>query len=189
MSALQNKFTRILTACLLFLVFCSIQDPAAIKAEVMERVVAVVNDEVILLSEFNEDFIYQKKIKPEITPLEVLDRMIDRALLLEQARKFMSGSPSVSGSTSLNDDDVIDEYVDRRIRSLIHIHFDDIEAHYNENRVMFAERSFYDVRDEIEALLADTELERMKKEHLDKIRQVSYIRVRLDNGKDWQFTE
>src|SRR3989338_2834093 len=57
-------------------------------AELLDRVVAIVDDEAVMFSELNEA--YQKALssKTGATQEEVLNCLINRVLLLKQAKKF-----------------------------------------------------------------------------------------------------
>lgn len=145
-------------------------------AEIIERVVAIVNDEVIFLSEFNNTYEDAVVSRAGISKEELLDEMIDRELILEQAKKFrFQGSPDAKVSDNL----LVEEYLERRIKAFIHIPFEVIEKYYMNNSLLFKGKSFYDVQDEIESLLIDEKLSIKISEHIKELRDNAYIRVQL----------
>ncbi len=79
--------------------------PVYSHAEVLDRIVAIVDDDVILSSELEEAFM---KAGEGIKRSMVLDDMINRSLLLKQAKKFRIGY-SGSGGKAEEDDVIISE--------------------------------------------------------------------------------
>lgn len=147
-------------------------------SETIERVVAIVNDEVILLSEFNDAYDNVAAARKGISKEEFLDEMINRELILEQARKFnLEGSPD----TKVSDNLLVERYLERRIKAFIHIPFEVIENYYIKNAPQYKGKSFYDVQDEIESFLIDEKLNIKISEHIKELRDNAYIRVQLYN--------
>lgn len=165
-------FKRILLVfiCCLYLIH-----PA--YGELVERVVAIVDDEAITLSEFKEA--YQRVLDSGVAPserlkYEVLDRMINRFLLLREAERI---GMRRSGE---DDDTLLREYIDRRIRAFIHIPFKQIEDFYRENKDSFGGKEFHEVRSEIERYLTEKELNRRLIKHIKDLRARTYIRIQLE---------
>lgn len=177
----KNKFFHNL--CIFFLLFtCHLLFVTAVHAEVLERIVAIVNDNVILLSEYEETFKALRKTDEKITEEKALDEMINRVLILEQARKLRLGSLSDSAET-LSDDKIITEYIERRIKSFIYIPIEEIESYYMDNRERFVGKAFYDVKDEMEDYLTRAVLTRKIAEHIEELRKKAYIRVQKAPAK------
>lgn len=150
----------------------------AIHAEVLDRVVAIVNEEVILFSEFRDTFKKAIEADSKKTDVDVLNEMIDRLLLLEQAKQF--GLKNTAHFKTLQDNDaIIEEYINRRIKPFIRITEKEINSYYNEKRELFSGKEFYDIRDEIEAELIEGRLELKLREHTAELRKKSYIRIQL----------
>ena len=147
------------------------------RAEVLERIVAIVNDDVILLSEYREAVETAKKSDSSISEETVLDEMINRRLLLNEAKKFWIGVSRIRHRSGMDDSAVISEYINRRIKAFIHIPYGDIESYYITNRKLFKGKEFYDVRDEIEDYLIKEKLRIRLQEYMEKLRKNSYIRV------------
>lgn len=172
--------------------------PTFIYAEVLDRVVAIVDDEVVMLSEFNEAF--QRAFSPqdesaeaenfgiEGTQEEVLDGLINRILLLKEAKKFKR-EHVFAAQTRKDDNVLINEYIEKRLKAFIRIPFDEIELFYKENKEFFSPQripkgrdnnnDFYDVRDKIEAYLTEKELNKRLIRHIEELRKKAYIRIQL----------
>ncbi|NOZ69899.1 MAG: hypothetical protein GXP46_11830 [Deferribacteres bacterium] len=148
-------------------------------AEILERVVATVNDDVILLSELESEFRAARKAGRDVTREEVLNDMIDRLLLLKEARRFRLGLSPEPGETSVDSNRIINEYINKRIKILIHIPFEKIESYYMNNRERFRGRDFYDVKDEIEKYLVEQELKARLREYINELRKKADITVML----------
>lgn len=157
------KFLLLVTYYLLLTTFS--------HAEVLDRVVAIVDDEAIMLSEFNEVFQKAENSKKGITEEEILDGLINRILLLKQAKKF--------GLTGKDDNTLINEYIDRRLKAFIRIPFDEIELFYIKNKGSFKGKKFYDIRDEIEEYLIEEELNHRLIKHIQELREKAYIKIQL----------
>jgi hypothetical protein len=153
--------------------------PTSSHSKVLERIVAIVNNDVILLSEFEEAFQAAKKSDEKVTEGKVLDEMINRLLFLEQAKKFRLGTAGDSAGT-MDDDKIISEYVDRRIKSFIHIPIDEIESYYVHNREQYGGKPFYEVKDEIEEHLIEGEMKIKLAEHVAELRKKAYIRIQIN---------
>jgi hypothetical protein len=146
-------------------------------AEVLDRIVAVVNNEVILLSDLEREMASSGLPVQELTPSDVLDGMINRRVLFGEAVKFRMKN------VAADEQSVVDLYIERRIRSLIHISLRESEAYYLSNRDTYGERDFYDVKDEIESMLEKKELETRLKRHIEELRRTAYIRIQLDESE------
>lgn len=177
---MHNNFYRIIFIFLLLTAYCLL--PAFCHSEVLERIVAIVNNKVILLSEHEEALEAVRKYDQKVTEDVVLDEMINRILILEQAKRLSLGSTSDSAENA-DDNKLITEYIERRIKALIHIPIDEIESYYKNNRGRFAEKEFYEVKDEIEDYMVKGELKRKIAEHVEELRNKAYIRIQLRNWR------
>lgn len=149
------------------------------QAEIIERVVAIVNDDIILLSEFKDAYRGAALSRARISEGEFLDEMINKILILQQARRF--GFDASVESREFADNLIVEKYLERRIKAFIHIPFADVENYYLDNRPLFKGKSFFDVQDEIEAVLLDESLGDKISQHIKELRDNSYIRVQLHN--------
>ncbi len=155
-------------------------------SEVVDRVVAIVDNEAIMLSELNSA--YQRAFSPQgesaeaensktdITQEEVLNGLINRVLLLKQAKKF---SHSIQTRNDYDENTLIKEYIEKQLKTFIRIPFEEIEQFYEKNKEKFGSKDFYDVRDEIEGLLIEKELNRRLIKHIEDLRKNAYIKIQL----------
>ena len=168
---------KLVLVCLMAIVFLSPTCNA--EAELVERIVAAVNDDVILLSEFKAAMLQAEKSGKEVNAKEIIEGMIHKHLLLEQAKRFSFGRDA-GDATHYTPDRVIKYYIDKRIKALIHIPFRDIEAYYFNNLDKYAERDLYDVKDEIEEYLLNMKLEIKILEHIDELMEEASIRIQIN---------
>jgi hypothetical protein len=134
-----------------------------------DRVAAFVDDEAITSSELQEQYMETLKVTPDITKDEVLNTMINRILILREARKYRLERPSP--------DEVIKEYIDLKERAFIRVPETEIEKYYKENIGMFSGKEFDDVRDDIEQYLIEKELNVRLKKTLSELRKTAYIKI------------
>jgi len=166
-----------LIAHVFFLIHMTVINSA--HAEVLERIVVIVNDEVILLSEFNEALQAARESDNAISEETVRNEMINTLLLLIEAKKYRTGNSHDLPQNRMDKESVISEYVNRRIKAFIHIPHEDIENYYKANRELFADKELYDVRDGIEDHLLQNELDRKLLEYIKELRRKAYIRIQL----------
>ncbi len=158
---------------------CSLLVTPESRGEVLERIVAVVNDEVILLTEFQETFRTARESNPAVSEEEVLNGMISSMLLLIEAKRFRIGDADYQPRNNRNNRTVIREFIDRRIKAFIHIRQEDIEYYYHWNRELYDGKELYDVRDEIEKKLIEKELNTKLHTFMEELRKKAYISVQL----------
>lgn len=171
---LRTAVERAVFSCLLFgslfILPGGLPVPAC-GAEVLLRdwVVAFVDDAAITNSELEEQYRETLKITPDITKEEVLNTMINRILILREAKKYRIEGPSP--------DAVIKEYIDLKERAFIRVPETEIEKYFNENSSMFSGKGFEDVRDDIEQYLIEKELNARLKGTLRELRKTAYIKI------------
>jgi hypothetical protein len=134
-----------------------------------DRVAAFVDDDAITVSELQEQYLATLKLTPDITKDEVLNTMINRILILREARKYRLERPSP--------EEVIKEYIDLKERAFIRVPETEIEKYYKENSSMFSGKEYDDVRDDIEQYLIEKELNVRLKETLRELRKTAYIKI------------
>lgn len=141
------------------------------SAEVVERIVAYVDDRAILLSELDQHYREMLKLSPDIKKEEVLFTMINRILLLREAKKLR-----IEANTS---DAVIQEYIELRLKTFIKISDSEIKDFYNNNRKEFNSLDLDSVRDKIENYLIEKEVNQRLKQHIEELRSKAYIKLQL----------
>ncbi len=165
------------------LILCSLSSlllfsrPSA-YAEILERVVAIVDDEAILLSEFEDALNTVNKSGEAYTREEVMNQMISRVLLVRESEKY-----GFKGRKSRIKDEkgIVNEYIEKRIKAFIHISYSEIEAFFEENKSRFPGKEVREARGEIEAYLVSKELNKRLREHIDELKQKAYVRIQLED--------
>lgn len=175
---LRTAVERAVFGCVLFVCLFSLPGGLLVpvfSAEVLrDWVVAFVDDEAITNSELQEQYRETLKITPDISKQEVLNTMINRILILREAKRYRIEGPSP--------DAVIKEYIDLKERAFIRVPETDIEKYFKENSSMFSGKGFEDVRDDIEQYLIEKELNVRLKKTLDELRKMAYIKILKKNG-------
>jgi len=148
------------------------------STELIDRVVAIVGDDVILYSELKEA-LREARVKGEdLTEDEMLERLINRRLILIEARKFRIGTKKYYRDTE-DEARLIDDYITNRIRVMIQVSFDEIEAYYNDHREEFSNKGLYEVWNEIEDILKTQKLNETLERYIQGLKQSTYIRRQL----------
>jgi len=141
-------------------------------AEVIDRVVAYVDTEAITLSELDEAFEKTKEMSPGAARSEVLGTMINRRLLLREARRLRLEAP--------DEDRLLEEYIDLKFRAFIKIKESDIEDFFEANPGEFGSSSYDEVKDQIEGYLTEKEVNYRIRRHLDDLKKNAHIKVLIE---------
>ena len=155
---------------LLLLIACCLL-PVVSFAEVIDRVVAYVDDTAITLSELQKQYVKMKKTVSSITEEEVLNSMVNSRLLLKEAKKMRLDAPTK--------DEILKDYIDIKIKAAIIIKDEDIDKFYNEHWKDFKDRDHAAVRGEIEKYLSELETNKQLKKHLEELRSRAEVKVQL----------
>ncbi len=99
----------------LLILICYLFIIPSTHAEIIERVVGIINDDVILMSEFDAAYNTARSTGTSMSEAEFLDDMINRKLILEQARRFRFEGAE---RRKVSDNMLIEKYLERRIRPL-----------------------------------------------------------------------
>ncbi len=143
------------------------------KTRILDRIVAFVNDDAILLSELNDRYELARKLAPDITRRQVLQTMINRKLLLFEARKIFP--------EPVSRDQALQEFTDLKIRAFIRIPEEAARNFYNENKKELGGVPFDSVKDRIERLLKEKEINRRLQAYLETLRGKADIKIFLEN--------
>lgn len=141
-------------------------------AGIKDRVVAFVDAQAITLSELEIKFTESRKVKADITKEEVLNTMINRVLLLREAKKIRLEAPS--------EEELLKEYIDMKIRALIRVKEEEIKDYYNKYIDNFEGKELEDVRDNIENYLIEHDLNERLKSHINELREKTCVRIQLN---------
>lgn len=143
-----------------------------LHADIRDRVVAFVDNSAITLSELEMSYEATKKLDPRVTKYEVLNTMINRLLLLREARKI--------GLEATSEDKLLQEYINLKIRAFIRIKEKELLDFYNNHIKDFQGKEFDTVRDEIENYLIEKELNPRLKEHISELKKKVCVKIQLD---------
>lgn len=141
------------------------------SAEIIDRVVAFVDDQAITLSEFREQQLIAVKITPDITAEDLVNTMINKKLLLRDAKKYRIEAPS--------EDEVLRDYIDLKVRAFIRISESQAEEFYQQNINEFTGKSYDDVRDEIEEYLTEKDVNRRLRDLVKELREKTYVKIQI----------
>ncbi len=164
-----SKVFLLFTVC--YLMFASSLLYAAIK----DRVVAFADNDAITLSELEMKYYDTVKVTSDITQEEVLNTMVNRLLLLREAKKIRLEAPS--------EDELLKEYIDLKIRAFIRIKEEELKDFYNKNISKFEGKELDSVRDDIESYLAEHEVNQRLKAHINELREKSCVKIQLNGSR------
>ncbi|MDP2167759.1 MAG: hypothetical protein Q8J64_05430 [Thermodesulfovibrionales bacterium] len=159
---MKEKITGIL---LMLLVFAS----SSLQAEVIDRVAAFVDNEAITLSELEESFKKNAAVEPGITRSEALNTIINRTLLLREAKKLRM--------EARDEETLLREYIDLKVRAFIRIRESDIEAFYKKNNKEFKGLKLGEVKEKIETYLREKKVNQSLRHHIESLKAGSQIKI------------
>jgi hypothetical protein len=143
-------------------------------AELVDKIIASVDDTAIThreLENTREEFLSSGiRISPERT----LDIMIDRLLMLREAKKLR-----FEGDT---EDKLILEYVNLKIKAFISVRKVTIRNYYDSHKDDFRGISFEDARKDIRSMLVNRITNTRLRQHLDNLKKESDIKIYLQNN-------
>ena len=170
----EKFYSRFLFPFCVFLVnFLLLYPPVpAFPAGIQDRVVAFVDNTAITLSDLEMKYAETLKATPNITTTEVLNTMVNRTLLLREAKRFRLEAPSEDG--------LLKEYIDLKIRAFIRIRDQEITDFYQQHLVDFQGKELDEVRDQIETYLVENELNQRLKSHIEELRGKSCVKVQFN---------
>lgn len=140
-------------------------------AGIRDRVVAYVDDTAITLTELDKKYSETVHVTPAVTREEVLNTMINRILLIREARKIRLKSE--------REDELLKEYVDLKIRSFIRIKDEEIRDFYKSHASDFPGKDLDELREDIENYLIEQELNNRLKQHITDLRNNACVKIQL----------
>ncbi len=146
--------------------------PAPASAEVLDRVAAFVDNTAITMQQLDRAYAREVESHPDISREEVLSGLINRFLLIREAKELRLEAGS--------EDELLNEYIELKVRAFIRIEEEAIESYYDRNIDKFKDVPYTEVKDTIEKLLTEKELNSRLKQHIDKIRREAFIRTFID---------
>ena len=143
--------------------------------EIRDRVVAFVDNTAITLSELEMKYAATVKVIPNISRNEILDTMVNRVLLLREAKNIRLEAPS--------EDELLKEYIDLRIKTLISIKEEELTDFYEKHIDDFQGKDFETIREKIENYLIEKELNQRLKSHINELREKACIKIQLNEDQ------
>lgn len=153
----------------LMFIVCVFGNVSAADTVSVDSVAAFVDDQALTVSELQQQYERTRSVTPDISINEVLQTMINRILLIREAKKYRIEAPT--------QEEILSEYIDLKIRAFIRISDAQIEEFYWANESRFSGRQIEDVGDEIEQYLSEKEVNVRLREMIDQLRRDSYIRI------------
>jgi len=132
----------------------------------VDRIVATINDDVITLSELRERAVMEGRDERE-----VLDGMINRFLLLSEAKRL-----GIAVAEE-DDDTTIKRFIEKRIKAFILIPLERAKDFYEKNKDGFKGKGFSEVRDGINLYLLEEETNKRLKDYLIELKKKADIRI------------
>jgi hypothetical protein len=165
-------FCAVLFSALFLLSFPGAQAQAAIR----DRVVAFVDNIAITLNEFEAKYTEMAGVNPGIKKEEVLNGMVNRTLMLREAKKMRLEAAS--------EEALLKEYVDLKLRAFIRIKDEEVKAFYEKNAAGFHAKEYEAARDEIETYLIESELNKKLKAHIDELRGKACVQIQFEESEN-----
>ncbi|MFQ5455105.1 MAG: SurA N-terminal domain-containing protein [Nitrospirota bacterium] len=165
------------------------------NGEIVDRILAVVNGEIISLSDINRYISLHPDLKERFQTVrgglfseektgklnrEILDMMIDERLLILEAKRLeieVESNPNPFLYNKL----LIEKFINQRIRSFIFIFPREIEKYYNENHDRFKGLELEEVYKKINEILIEKKTSQRLDKYLRKLRSTANIKINLSN--------
>jgi len=138
----------------------------------IDCVAAFVDDQAITLSELNEMFERTRGMHADVTRKEVLDTIINRAILLKEAKRLKLEAS--------NDDELLNEYTELKVRSRVRLSQEALEEYYRENLAEFQGAPLESVREKIEEYLTEREVNKILRQQIDELRKKAYVKINVE---------
>ena len=159
-------------ATLFFVFFLFFVLSAPLHAAIVDRVVAFVDNVAITLSDFEMKYAEMAAVDPGIKKEEVLNAMVNRTLMMREAKRLRL--------EAVTEDALLKEYIDLKIRAFIRIKDEEVKEFYEKNAAEFHGKEYEAARDEIEAYLTESELNKKLKAHLDDLRAKACVEIQFE---------
>lgn len=138
-------------------------------AELIDRVVAFVDNRAITMTEFVDVYDKTKRLRPDISKQEALNTYINRILLLREARKLRLEAKT--------EDETINNYIELKVKAFIRLREEELREFYNNHLSDFGGAEFDSVRNKIEEYLTEKEVNNLLKRHIEDLRSRAYIKI------------
>jgi len=135
-------------------------------------VVAYADNSAITLSELEKKYAETVHVTPAVTREEVLNTMINRLLLVREAKKIRLKSQL--------EDALLKEYVDLKIRAFIRLKDEEIRTFFDTHTADFTGKELDEMREDIENYLIEQEVNSRLKEHIAELRNNACVKIQLN---------
>ena len=178
--------------------------PGFISADLVDRILAVVNDEVVTLSDVN---IYQTFFGEDQNAQIILEKIIDQKLLLAEAKKFRLSEPSSEivdaayqeqitrfgtqealknklTKIGFSTDDlrkmilrrlIVSDLIDQRVNLFVFVSAMEVQRYYEAHSEDFPDQTIEEVRAVIQKRLERQKTEVKRKEYFNRLRSNATI--------------
>lgn len=137
-------------------------------SEIINKVIAYVDDEAITLKDFIKFKDKITKTLPEITNEEIVEILINRKLLSKKGKElFFEG----------DEEAIINNYIEFKVKSKIIITDSQIRDYYEKNKKIIGQESFTSLREQIEKYLFEKELNEKLKKLIQELKNEYDIKV------------
>lgn len=143
--------------------------PAHALPENIDRVVAFIDDTAITKRELDNQHSRDRRISPSITREQTLEAMINTALMLREASKLRL--------SARDDAQLLNKYLDLKIRAVILVSDKDVAVYFNNNRARLGNKSFRDIKGDIRILLEELKYNQILSEHINTLRTKARIKI------------
>lgn len=138
------------------------------ECEIINRVVAYVDDQAITLRDFNKFKNDIQRKTPDISNNEIIELMINRKLLLKRAKDLFAEG---------DEEDLLNNYIDLKVKSQVIITENQIRDYYEKNKEILGSESYHSIRDQIEKYLFEKEFNRKLKDFIQELRNASDVKI------------
>lgn len=139
------------------------------SAVIEDRVVASIDNEAITMSELDEAYRAAAKLNPDETREEVLNAMINRTLLLREARKLRIEAGDEAK--------LLEEFIHIKIRGFIIVGDEEIREYYDSNKDRLGRAKFEEVRDKVREYLIEEGTNSRLRALLEDLKAKAVIRI------------
>lgn len=165
-------FGRLIAYTLTFLAACALAaglSAGTSSAFVIDRVVAYVDD--LAITERELDIKHNLALSAGLRPTraESLQKLINRILLVKEAKKHR-----IEGGSY---EEIVRKYIDLKVRAFIHIRESDVREYYDLNKPEFKGASYSDLKENIRKLLEEEAVNNGLRYHLEQIRSKANILI------------
>ncbi len=149
--------------------------PLVSRAEIIDRVVAYVDDRAITQLEL--DMVHQRALSSGLRPTkaDTLEKLINRILLVNEALKLRMKGDS--------EEELVHEYIDLKVRAFITLRDTDVKQYYIENRWKYKGVPYESLKDDIRKLLEEKKVNINLRRLLEKLHDEADIRIMLEEEK------